>query len=78
VAQGQLQAQMETERILFQAVPQFLCSEGSEKVHLSRSDCLTCGFHKLVCTLARPALSWWYLGMECCGIGLATSAVAPT
>ena len=38
--------------------------------NVSRSGGLTCA-HSCVGTPGRPALSWWYLGMECCGTGSA-------
>ena len=48
-----------------QAAPQFLCSEGSGWIPQSRSGGFTCA-HRCVSTPWRPALSWWYLGMESC------------
>ena len=41
--------------------------------NLSRSSGLNCA-DKCVGTHGRPALSWWYLGMECCGTGSAPDA----
>ena len=64
VAQDQLPVQMETGRILSQAVPQVLCYEGSGLVPLSISGGLTC-VHRCFHTPDRPVLSRRYLAMEC-------------
>ena len=58
----------ETRRILFPAVPWFLCPYGSGRVPQSRSGGLTCA-HRCVGTPGRPALSWQYLEL-CHGISL--------
>jgi hypothetical protein len=63
VVQDQLLAHTETRRILSQAAPRFLCPEVPRYVPWSRSGGLTC-VHRCARTPGRPALSWWYLGME--------------
>jgi hypothetical protein len=56
----------ETKRILSQAVPLFLCPEGSRQVPQSSNGGLTYAL-RCVSTPGRPALSQQYLGMESCG-----------
>ena len=63
VAQDQLPVQMETGRILSQAVPRIPCHEGSGLVPLSISGGLTCA-HGCFHTPDRPVLSHRYLAME--------------
>ena len=62
VVQDQLPVQMETGRILFQAVLRILCHEGSGLVPLSVSGGLTC-VHRCFHTPDRPVLSRRYLAI---------------
>jgi hypothetical protein len=75
MAQDQLWVQTESRRILYQAVPFFLCPDVSWHVPWSISGGLTCA-HRLVGTPRRPAFSRWCLGMERYGTGSAPSSVA--
>jgi hypothetical protein len=70
VAQDQLWVQ-ENGRLLSQAVPWFLCPEGSGCVPLS-SNGDPIFTHRPVCTPRRLAPSWHYLIMEHCGRGSVT------
>ena len=78
VAQGQLQGADRNRKVPVPGgslvpMPWRLWEGPSWARNLSRSGGLTCA-HRCVSTPGKPALSWWYLGMEHCGTGSAPAA----